>query len=127
MIESAVVVPSSRKLTLSGGRWVEVKDYLNVGEIRRAGAAMAGFSPDGSRCLRMSAGFAQVVTYLLDWNFKDSGGKDIPIDTEAKKEAGVDLLKKEIYDELETAIAEHIDARAAELEAAKKKTDTPPA
>src|SRR5688572_26368227 len=106
MTESAVVVPSSRKLSLSGGRWAEVKDYLNVGEIRRAGAAMAGFGPTGERRLRMSAGFAQVVTYLLDWNFKDSGGKDIPIDTEAKKEAGVDLLKKEVYDELETAIAE---------------------
>lgn len=130
MTESAFVVPSSRRLTLSGGRWVEVKDQLTVGEIRRYGAAMAGFGPTGERRLRMTPGFAQVMSYLLDWNFTDPSGKHVSITGEAadaKKEAALDMLSRTVYDELETAIAQHIDARAAELEDAKKKTDSPPA
>lgn len=125
MIECAFVVPGSRTLTLAHGRWVEVRDQLTVGEIRRYGAAMAGFGPNGERSLRMAAGFAQVMAYLLDWNLKDPGGKDVAIDTPAKKEAALDLLSKAVYDEIETAIAEHIDRLAVEREDAKKKTDSP--
>ena len=109
------VTPKHDRLTLSEGRWVDVKHRLNAGEHRRVHGRMVkdmvpGFRPTlNPEMVR----FSKLAEYILAWSMTDAKGKPVPVD-----ESAIDNLDPDVFAEIANAIDAHeerVDAeRAAE-------------
>jgi hypothetical protein len=67
------------------------------------------------------AGIAQIIAYLVDWNLTDVEDKQVRIDTDVKRLAGLRALDTETFDEIDRAIEQHILAVDAEDQDKKKR------
>lgn len=120
-----VVAPVTTRVALTDGDWIDLKRRLNIGEQRAAFAAVYGeILPSGARRPNIEmAGMSQVLAYIVDWSFEDAQGKRLPCDTEARKLAAVNSLDTETYQEIDTAVAAHIEAMERADTEAKKPQD----
>jgi hypothetical protein len=104
------VEPKIVRLTLSGGRTVDVKRRLNAGETRRVFGRMVKTMVAGEPIALDPelVGFTKLVEYLVAWSLVDSEGQPVPI-----SEAAVNNLDPDLYLELTRAVENH----EAEIEA----------
>jgi hypothetical protein len=121
--ESRIVRPDTKRLDISGGDWLLVKQRLNAGEQRRAYARIYRDAGGGRLQVDpLQTGIALVLSYLLDWSLLDEAGKPIAImdaDDETKL-AALDAIDYDSFVEIKDAIEAHQNANEAEA-AAKKK------
>lgn len=99
--------------------WIEVKNELSAIEekkFRSAGfkrlSQRKGDNDEATNDVEIDwaeLAFARVVTYLVDWSAKDAAGKRMPVSRDAIKQ-----LASEDFDVIDTAIQQHIEARAEE-------------
>lgn len=113
------VEPSTVRIALSEGDWIEVKKRLNVGEERSAFQAIVGeVNMQGWRKPNVDMiGVAEMFAYIVDWSFRDGGDRPVPVTVGAIKS-----LDLETYEELEKALDKHKKAMEEEREALSKKT-----
>lgn len=111
---SRVVAPGTKRLDLSQGDWLLVKQQLNAGETMDLfERAAPGFDitagVDLKRLAPTKVGMAIVLAYLLDWSLVDDDGGPIPIRdaTPDEKEAALRLLDLESLVEIMDAISTH--------------------
>lgn len=122
---SRVVGIASRRLTISNGDWLLVKDRLNHGEEQDAFARRYVATEFGHRVNLRAAGMDLVTAYLLDWSLTgldeqvlEIRGRPIP-----DLESALNSIDAESFTEIHAAIDTHVAAMAAERDAKKK---TPP-
>lgn len=101
-------------LTLKNGDTLVVKKRLNVGEDRARYSRMRGD--------RMRVHICTVVAYLLDWQLKDDRPPILGL-SDDDKEAVIDNLDPDDFDEIRDAITAHIDAQQQARAAEKKARD----
>jgi hypothetical protein len=106
------VQPETTRIDLEGGQWIVVKKQLNVGEERKAMAALVKeVRADGRMTPDLEmVGKAEVLAYLVDWSLPGKDGKTVKIDTDAKKAAALDQLHPDKFKVIATAIDAHITA-----------------
>jgi len=124
--------PATERLDLSEGDYLLVKQDLTAGEYReliRASTrpvtvtAGTGAPAPVMELDPIAAGVAMVMAYLLDWSFADADGRKILIADQpaAVVKAALDHIDSDAYMEVQRAIQDHQNARAAAL-AEEKKT-----
>jgi hypothetical protein len=121
---SRVVGIGSRKLTISGGDWILVKDRLNHGETQDAFARRYIANAFGGHSVNLRGqDMAKVTAYLLDWSLVGLDDKTvIPIKGQpvVDVEAALNSIDDESYDEIKAAIDAH-EAAMATARAEEKK------
>jgi hypothetical protein len=117
-----VVAPEMARLEISDGDWIDVKKRLNYGEKQKMLAAFVKeMRGDGRVTPDMEmVNVAQILAYLVDWSLVDTNGKQIAIDTDAKKHAGVKAQDPATIEEISKAIEQHIEAMEVALADTKK-------
>ena len=104
---------SSRKLELSQGRWIEVRNQLTARERKRANSvAMKGqtYSKDGGGATitdtnaLADAAFYRAAAYITAWNVTD-GDQPWPLTVD-----GLGALPEDLFDEIDDAIDQHVKA-----------------
>lgn len=105
------VKPTSVRLTLTGGDWLDVRRELTVGEHRAAMArSVKSVSADGRFEADLEqAGKSEIQSYILDWSFCDEDGKRV-----AYSASALDALTVDAFTEIEQAIRAHIAAVESE-------------
>jgi hypothetical protein len=115
------VRPETRRLPLSDGEWIVVKQRLSAGEFRAHLTRSTYLDADGRRRLDpLLHGISKVIAYLVDWSLPDAVIRGA---SAADLTAALDSLKTERYAEIQRAIDAHEDAMAAEREQEKNVTD----
>lgn len=122
----AVQNPTTTRVALTEGDWVEFKDKLTIGEKKRLeGSGVAAVrDPSGDTRAKQSfeldferLGLARLEAYVVAWSFVGLDKKALAVTPEA-----IGSLVPEIADELEKALDEHIK----KVEAAKKESASEP-
>lgn len=116
---SRFVTPATVRVALSGGEWIEIKDRLTIGEQKRMEAAglKSVSARAGAQAVDVSFeefSFARTQTYLVNWSLKDAADNQTKV-----SRAAIEALDQDTYEEIESAITAHIEARDA-----AKKTRT---
>lgn len=112
---SRVVGIASRKLLISGGDWLLVKDRLNHGEQQDAFARRYVANSQGGHSVNLRvAGMEKVTAYLLDWSLTGLDEHVIvirgqPVDV---VESALKSLDPESFAEIFNAIEAHEQAMA---------------
>lgn len=114
------VVPKLDRLSLSGGRWIDVKHRLNAGERRRVFGRMVKDMGVGIRTTYNPemVGITRLVEYLVNWSLADDLGRAVPV-----SEAAIDNLDPDLYSEISTALDAHEEKVEAERTAEKNDRD----
>jgi hypothetical protein len=108
--------PNIVRLSLSNGDWIEVRERLSAGQVRRMSAA--AFTDvqqtDPRTAPRIGVDFARLalartMAYLVDWSFRDDQGRPVKVTQEA-----IEALTPESLAEIEEALDKHIAAMEAE-------------
>lgn len=109
------VRPEVVRLSLSGGRWLDVKKRLNAGESRKMFARVVKDMTVGEKAQLdpEQVGLTKLQAYVLGWSFTDDG-KPVPFSL-----ATMDNLDPDVYAEMIKAVDDHIDAQDAEREKEK--------
>lgn len=120
-----VVLPETARLDISDGDWLDVKKTLTYGDRQKMmGALVKELRADGRMTPDLEmVGTSQILAYLVDWSLVDPRGKQIAIDTEARKLAAINSLDEDTVKEITAAIDAHIEAMEAEQDTAKKRKD----
>lgn len=111
MARNRFVAPDTKQLNLSDGDWLEVKTQIDWGEsllltggtlglLRTASGDYTNVSVDWKRNR-----IERVMTWVVDWSFKDADGQPVPFGREA-----VEHLNPATGVEIERALDEHIKA-----------------
>lgn len=114
------VVPKVVRLPLNkDGKWIEVKERLSAGEMRRmSGAAFTDVAPTMSNQSAKigvdfaTLGLARSMAYLVDWNFEDHEGRPVKCTPQAIEALDEDWLKL-----IEDALDKHLSKMDAEKKA----------
>ena len=115
---SRFVKPGVKRLNLSDGDWIEVKEKLTTGEresLKAAGVRSVIRHQEDERIheVGIDAGnfdLAKVKCWLTDWSLRDENDKHVRLSSEA-----IDALDPDTFDEILKALEEYQD----ELEALK--------
>lgn len=112
------VIPKVDRLTLSGGRWIDVKHRLNAGEQRRIFGRQVRELVAGQRPTLNPemVGLARVIEYVVGWSLTDAKGDAVPV-----SESAVDNLDPDVYGEIMLAVESH-ESRV-DAERVKEKND----
>ena len=120
MSRNRFVVPSTVRVDLSDGDWIEIKERLTYGEQQRLSSSAltrmisgedAGIELDFEKHSLM-----RMETWLVDWSFVGPNGKPVGITRRA-----ISALDPDTAAEIDAAITAHIEA----LEAAKNPPTNP--
>lgn len=117
--------PESIRLTLTDGKYVDIKKRLNHGETEDM---YAQISPYGVGVNRRVARTAKIDAYLLGWNLTKKGAP-IPMSPELPENVRTDTLRGLNADrarEIHKAIEAHEEAMAAAALDLKKTNDAKP-
>jgi hypothetical protein len=120
---SRFVRPETRRLDLSDGDWIIVKDRLTAGEQHAVYARIYVEGSDGKAHVNpLEVSRAIVVAYLVDWNLVDEHGAVVNIRGVSRDEllATLDNLDAASFREVQTAITDHDAAMTAERTQEKK-------
>jgi hypothetical protein len=117
-----VVRPETKKLNISDGDWLLVKQRLNHGEQDAAFARryiVDGVGPKAN--LLQQTGMAKVTAYLLDWSLTDLEEKPLVIRDQPIEdvESCLNAIDPESFDEILAAINAH--EIAMDLQRAQEK------
>ena len=109
------VTPTTDRIPLSGGAWIEVKRELNAGEERDVFVRKIKDMRSGERAQIDPAqiGWADILAYVVDWSFAVKGPAF------AFSEAALSNLKPERFSEIRKAVEKHIERGAVDLEKEK--------
>jgi len=127
IIPSLIRTPTSRRLYLSNGDWLLVKDHLTAGDARKMRRAcvkrirnLDGVEVDAVDFVQVPV--AQAIAYLLDWSLVDPTGTPISIRglDDREMENVLDILPPEACEEILSVIDRH-DTAMRELRDAEKK------
>ena len=109
---SRFVVPSTVRLPLSEGDWIEVHERLSYAESERL--TMAAFKPitytGGGVEPEMdwvSHRMLRIQTWLVDWSFLNGDGKSVPVTRE-----NIERLDTDTADEINEALDAHIERQS---------------
>lgn len=120
---SRVVVPKTRRLMISDGDWLLVKERLNHGEYQELLARRYIADQNGVVVNMHKAGWEKIAVYLVDWSLEGLDGQVLPI--MGKSPDAIDqalcLIDDESVTEIKKAIEAHVTAME-EARAASKKT-----
>lgn len=95
------------RLELTEGDWVEVKERLSYGEQQRlTGKAVGRAAADGVTIDYAAYEIERLVTWLVDWSFRDEQDKPVLLSRDA-----IDALDPATADEISAAIAAHIEGQ----------------
>lgn len=118
---SRVVLPKYRRLPISDGDWILVKDRLNHGEQQEAFGLKYVADVNGSRVNLKLVGMDRVLAFLVDWSL--TGVDDQVIDIRGKSVdevvAALNSIDPESFEEIKRAVSIHEAAMEAERAAAK--------
>ena len=109
MGKNRFVEPSTVRVDLSDGDWVEIKERLSYGEQRRLTGSGVTRIPDpttGKISLDLDLekhSILRMQTWLADWSFADRNGRAVPISA-----AAIAALDGDTAQEIDTAISLHI-------------------
>jgi hypothetical protein len=125
MGRNRIVTPTTVRIPLSDGDWIDVKRELNAGEERRVFGRMVkemrvGEQPELDP---EQVGLTKLVEYLVAWSFTDARGKPIDLgeDNPDLREAALKSIDTDSYTEVSTAILAH--ETRVEAEKAARKND----
>lgn len=116
--------PEVRRVEISRGDWLLLKQHLTMGEYRAHLRRMAREgTPDQVDLLKI--GPSCVVAYLVDWSITDADDRPIVIrgQTPDVLAAALEGLEREAYEEIETAVYAHV-AQMDRARAEEKKLPT---
>jgi len=108
---SCFVRPTSRRLDLSQGHWILVRDRLTAGDQREMFKRYYVKDPDGTRRVdNFESAVAMCLAYLVDWSMVDETGEVITIRDEPVDivRSALDHLEPDWYTEIKTAIEAHV-------------------
>jgi hypothetical protein len=113
------VRPEVVRLSLSGGRWIDVKKRLNAGESRKMFARVVKDMTAGEKAQLdpEQVGLTKLVAYVLGWSFTDDDGKPVPF-----SQGAMDNVDPDLYAEMIQAIDAHIEAQDAARDKEKNKS-----
>lgn len=112
--------PDTRRLPLSEGQWILVKQRLSTGEFRAHLKRSSYLDEAGRRHLDLlTHGLSLVVAYLIDWSLDDVVIRGV---SESDLIAVLDNLDPARFTELKTAIEAHETAMDLEREQEKNVT-----
>lgn len=117
--------PEQVRLTLSDGKFVDIRKRLNHGETEDL---FARISPYGVGVNRREVRTAKIDAYLLGWNLTKKGAP-VPMSPELPENVRTDTLRNLNSDravEIHKAIEAHETKEAAAREALKKTSDGKP-
>jgi len=114
------VTPKIDRLTLSDGRWVDVKHRLNAGERRRVYGRMVREMAFGQKTTLNPemVGLTRLAEYVVAWSMTDDRGVSVPV-----SEAAFDNLDPDVYSEMVAALDTHEERVDAEREQEKNGRD----
>ena len=113
---SRVVRPLSRRIQISGGDWLLVKDRLNHGEQQDAFARKYVANVFGGHAVNLRAqGMEKVTAYVVDWNLTGLDDQVLPLRTEGELDlvvmaASLNSIDPESFAEILAAIEMHVTA-----------------
>lgn len=118
MSRSRFVRPDTAILPLSDGDTITIRKRLTAGEQR---AMFTRMYDQAGRVDRSQVGLSLVLAYLLDWTFTDDEGRIVRIADQPINvvEGAINALYPETFDEMQSAIEQHIEESAAEREKLK--------
>lgn len=127
MARQRFVAPTTVRLDLTDGDWIEVKERLAFGEaqaltastLAQTGSLMNGETPD----IRLDLGVYKVmrmVFYLTDWSFRGPEGEAVSV-----SRATIAALDPATADEIDSAIDAHLEALAANPTAPMPTSSSP--
>ncbi len=123
-MRSRVVMPETRKLSISDGDWILVRTRLTHGETQEAFKRRYLAGLDGKLHVDpMQIGHAQILAYLVDWSLTNPDGTTIAIKGQAAEfvEGALNSFDDETVGEILAAIRQHeVDVYTARE--AEKKT-----
>jgi hypothetical protein len=105
---------AGQRLDLSEGDWVLVHAELTYGQQRRlAAAALTGIDEAATEGRRLRVDLAaydleRLVTWVMDWSFRDSDGDRVAVSREA-----IEALHPDTAGELNAALDAHIEGLEA--------------
>ena len=120
---SRFVRPETRTLTLANGDTLMVRARLTAGEQRAQFARMYTLAATGRYVANpMMSGLGLILSYLLDWNFRDDAGNLVAIRDLSTEdlERVIDSLDTESFQEIKAAIERHEAAMLEERDEEKK-------
>ena len=112
MPRNRFVIPETVRLDLSEGDWVEVKSRLSYGEQQRlAGGALRtrrSLVGTGNEDFELSVDMEaydvlRLSTWIADWSFCNSAGKQVPVSPEA-----IAALDPDTAAEIDEALSAHM-------------------
>jgi hypothetical protein len=111
--------PETRRLPLSEGQWILVKQYLTAGETRAHLKRSCTVDADGARHVdTLEYGVSLILAYLLDWSLEASiAGASV-----AEVWTALDTLAPPRFTEIKQAIEAHEAAMSAARETEKNGT-----
>lgn len=121
MARIAVQKPSTTKVALAEGDWIEFKNKLTVGEQKRLeGSGVAAVrDPQGDTRAKQSfeldferLALARMEAYTVAWSFLGLDEKPLPVNPDT-----ISSMPPEIFDECDKAL----DAHVAKVQAAKNE------
>lgn len=124
-MSTRVVRPETARLTISRGEWLLVKKRLNHGEQQDAFAYRYTSDVLGTRINLRRTGMEFVLAYLIDWNLTGLDDKPLVIAGRPIEdvEAALMAIDPESFQEIKTAIDQHVEAMAAAREQEKNARD----
>lgn len=110
------VRPEVVRLSLTNGRWVDVKKRLTAGEARKMyGRLIKDLTPGEAPHLDPEyVGLTKLLAYVIGWSFVDDGGRPVPFSP-----AALDNTDPDLYAEMIQAVDAHIAVQDAERETEK--------
>jgi hypothetical protein len=121
MSRNRFVVPSTVKVDLSEGDWIELKERLTYGEQQRLASSALSRMTNAGADAGIDLDFEKhslmrMETWVVDWSFVGPNGKPVEITRRA-----ISALDPDTAAEIDAAITAHIEA----LEAAKNPPTSP--
>lgn len=115
MARSRFVAPTTARLGLTDGDWVEIKERLSFGETQALTAATLAQSGNlaGGEAPTLQLDLAgykveRLCAYLIDWSFRDADGRAVDV-----SRAAIMALDPATADEIDAALDAHLEAMGA--------------
>lgn len=114
MARSRFVTPTTVRLDISEGDWIEIKERLDFGEaqaLAQAGLRQEGSMLGGTPDMRLDLAaykIERLVAYLVDWSFRDADGRAVDV-----TRASIRALDPATAAEIDAAIDAHVEAMDA--------------
>ena len=96
MARNPFVAPTTVRLPLAGGDWIEVKARLTAGEYHDRLAREYRTNPDNGKTEVDTRGstVSIILAYVVDWSYVDDKGAPVPFTEDALRAVDVDTWRE---------------------------------